>query len=266
MSQELDHNLAVEWYMDFLTGELPEEKLKVLQSYLDAHEELRQELKADETLWAQLGKIRTPEPSSSMDSRFEATLAGYKAGAQRTQKISIQLPDWLVINWRAGLSFAVVGLIIGFFVFNKPGRDSELSTLANEVQDMKKVMMFTLIEQPGAQERIKAVSMARGLDHVDQKVIEALGKTLRSDPNVNVRIAAIDALQGYWNQAGARETMVESIAFQTSPLVQSAIADAMLTLGEKQAIAEFEKLMRDQQINEAVVPKIESTIDQLKSI
>ena len=266
MARELDRDLAVEWYMDFLTGELPEAQLQQLQAYLETDHELSRELKADETLWHQLGKIPQPEPSSAMDSRFEAALAGYKAGAQKRPIVSFPIPGWLTTNWRVGLSFAMLGLIVGFFLFRQPGQQSEISTLAHEVEDMKKLMMLTLIEQPGAQERIKAVSMVQEFDQVDQKVIDALGNTLKSDPNVNVRIAAIDVLQSYGHNAHARQTMIESIGVQTSPLVQSAIADAMLSLRDKEAIGALEKLMNDQEINEAVRPKIESTINHLKSI
>ncbi|MDW3197384.1 MAG: HEAT repeat domain-containing protein [Cytophagales bacterium] len=264
--EAINHNIAIEWYMDFLAGELSEEKTGPLKGYLEANPDLKEELHADKTIWNQLGKIETPEPSMAMDARFESALAGYMAGSAKQSQRSFQLPGWLTANLRMGLAFSLIGLVIGFAVFRNPAQQSEIATLTNEVQGMKKMMMLTLIEQPGAQQRIKAVSMAQEFVEVDDKVIKVLGNTLQTDDNVNVRLAAIDALLSYWDNATARQIMVESIAFQSSPIVQSAIADAMLSLREKQAIGEFEKLMTDEEINEAVKSKIESTIDQLKSI
>lgn len=264
--EAINHDIAIEWYMDFLAGELSEEKSQHLKSYLASNPDLMEELSANEAIWNQLGKIETPAPSSSMDARFESALAGYMAGSAKQSQRSFQLPEWLTLNWRMGLAFSLVGLVVGFLVFRNPVQQSEIASLNNEVQGMKKMMMLTLIEQPGAQQRIKAVSMAQEFVEVDDKVIKVLGNTLQSDDNVNVRLAAIDALLSYWENATARQIMVESIAFQSSPIVQSAIADAMLSLREKQAIGEFEKLMTDEEINEAVKSKIESTINQLKSI
>lgn len=264
--EAINQNIAIEWYMDFLTGELSEEKSEKLKVYLEAHPELMEELNAEEILWNQLGNIETPAPSAAMDARFEAALSGYVAGSTKNSARSFQVPEWLSLNWKMGLAFSLIGLVMGYGLFRNPAQQSEISTLTNEVQDMKKMMMLTLIEQPGAQQRIKAVSMAQEFVEVDDKVIQVLGNTLQTDENVNVRLAAIDALLSYWGNANARQIMVESIAFQDSPIVQSAIADAMLALREKEAIGEFEKLMTDEEINEAVKSKIESTVDQLKSI
>ncbi len=264
--EAINEDIAIEWYMDHLTGELDEDKSAKLKAFLETHPELRKELNADQTLWDQLGKIETPAPSAAMDARFEAALSGYLAGSTKKTRHTIQIPDWLVLHWRSGLAFSLLGLVLGFVLFRNPAQQSEISALTNEVQGMKKMMMLTLIEQPGAQQRIKAVSMAQDFVEVDDKVIHVLANTLQTDNNVNVRLAAIDALLSYWENATARQVLVESIAFQSSPIVQSAIADAMLSLREKQAIGEFEKLMTDEEINEAVKMKIVSTIDQLKSI
>lgn len=264
--EAINQDIAIEWYMELLAGELSEEKSTSLKAYLELNPELRKELRADETLWNQLGQIETPAPSAGMDARFDAALSGYVAGSAKQAGKALQLPVWLSLNWRMGLAFSLIGLVLGFVIFRNPTQQTELSALTNEVQDMKKVMMLTLIEQPGAQQRIKAVSLAQEFVEVDDKVIQVLANTLQSDENVNVRLAAIDALLSYWDNATARKVMVESIAFQSSPIVQSAIADAMLSLREKKAIKEFEKLMTDEEINEVVKMKIESTIDRLKSI
>ncbi len=264
--EEINHDIAIEWYMDLLAGELSTEKSSLLLSFLETNPDLRQELNADETIWEQLGSIETPEPTATMDTKFEAALSGYLTASAQRSGVAFRVPEWLAVNWRMGLTFSLVGVFVGFILFRNPAQQSEISALTSEVSSMKKMMMLTLIEQPGAQQRIKAVSMAQEFVEVDEKVIQVLGNTLQQDENVNVRLAAIDALMSYWDNATAREVMVESIAFQSSPIVQSSIADAMLSLREKQAIPEFEKMMSEDEINIAVKPKIESTIDQLKSI
>jgi len=165
-----------------------------------------------------------------------------------------------------GLAFTLVGLLIGYLVLPRPENNQQISQLSEEVMEMKKMMMLTLIGQPRAQERIKAVSLATEIGDADGRVIGVLAKTLQEDDNVNVRLAAVESLLKYWSYPQAREILVASISKQDSPLVQVAIADAMLAVREKEAIGEFQKLIDDQELDDVVKMKLETTINQLKSI
>jgi hypothetical protein len=264
----LKDDKAIELWMDYLTGELSGEQEEELFQYLSSHPELKKELKADEIIWAQINDIPRPSPSSNMDVKFEAMLQGYKSANKRNAAINWRpvLQDWLTRSWRVGLTSLAIGLTLGWYLLPSKNQKSEIATLSTEVADMKKLMMLTLIEQPDAQERIRAVSLAVDLPNADQKVIDALSNTLKTDQNINVRLAALESLMNYWNYPAAREEMVKSIVVQESPLVQSAIADAMMALREKSSITEFYKLLEQPELNAGVKTKIESTIEKLQQI
>ncbi len=262
----INEQIAIEWWMDYLTGDLTSDREEVLRKFLQDHPDVRAELNVREEIWQKLEQLETPEPSPAMDAKFEASLQGYLAASNQTRRSGITLPQWLQGSWQTGLAFMLVGLVIGALVIPRPQSTEQISDLSQEVMEMKKMMMLTLIEQPKAQERIKAVSMASEFSSADEKVIEVLSTTLQRDDNINVRLAAIESLLRYWKFPEARQALVMSIASQESPLVQVAIADAMLALREKEAIGEFQKLIEEQQLDDAVKTKIETTIDQLKSI
>lgn len=259
--EELDENRAKEWWMDHLAGELSNEKEAALRSYLTHHKELEHELH----LWKSLGEIETPEPSEQMDLRFNEELQGMLR-SHRKGHWSLLLKMFSQSLWVGRLAFAIAGILLGYFLLPQSKSNNELDVLVGEVASMKKLMMLTLIEQPRAQERIQAVSLATELKHADFKVLEVLESTLNEDQSVNVRLAAIESLLSYWDNPKAREVLVRSIISQNSPIVQSAIADAMLTLREKDAISEFKQLIEEDKVNEAIKSKIENTIDQLISI
>ncbi|MEQ8469604.1 MAG: HEAT repeat domain-containing protein [Marinoscillum sp.] len=261
---KIDDNTAAEWWMDHLAGNLsPEHKIQ-LDQYLSEHKVLAEELEAEAAIWERMGDLDSPAPSASMDQRFEAMLAGYQsASSTRTPGWSL-IRSWFVSNWQVGLGALATGLIAGVFFINGP--DQEVRSLSAEVQEMKKVLMLTMIAQPQAQDRIKAVNMASELSSGDSKVIEVLISTLNSDPSINVRLAALDALLPYGNQSEVREALVRSIGIQDSPLLQVALADAMIALKEKSAMDSFHKMITSDTVNESVKSKLKSTIETLRSI
>ncbi|MEJ0032308.1 MAG: hypothetical protein WDO15_18945 [Bacteroidota bacterium] len=73
----------------------------------------------------------------------------------------------------------------------------EIAALTQEVSDLKETMMLSLLEKESATDRLKAVSLTSEMDHASVKVTDALFKTLNSDPSVNVRLAALEAIMPY---------------------------------------------------------------------
>ncbi len=264
----LNDGIATEWWMDYLTGELDREKEGELFQYLHGHPQLQKELKISEEIWSDLGEVSVPGPSERMDAKFEAMLLGYVAANERNSAINWLpvLQDWVSRSWRVGLASLILGSALGWFVIPDTKEDRQLAELSTEVQEMKKMMMLTLIEQPKAQERIRAVSLAGDLPSADLRVIEVLAETLNRDENLNVRLAALESLMKYWDYSEARSVLVKSISLQDSPLIQAAIADAMLILREKSAIDEFEKLLAKPELNEVVKEKLQLTVEKLQQI
>ena len=124
-------------------------------------------------------------------------------------------------------------------------------------------MMLALLDNPSASERMRAVSYTDEIKHVDNHVVEALLQTLNNDPNVNVRLTTLDALTKLANHPEVRQGLIQSITQQDSPLMQSAIADVMLKLQEKQSVKQFKELLKQKNLDNGVRTKISHTINSL---
>jgi HEAT repeat protein len=101
------------------------------------------------------------------------------------------------------------------------------------------------------------------MSNVDMKVIGALFTTLNEDPNVNVRLATLEALVKLSGEPKVREGLVKSIELQESPMMQSAIADAMVKLQEKSSVKSLQKLLGKKDLNQMVKTNIQKSIQQL---
>lgn len=198
-------------------------------------------------------------PSLRLDDQFYSMLSQEKA---RQKHFAFQLPNWNVLLPR--MAFALVFIVIGFFgtyFFISKSTGSEVKQLTQEVSDLKEMMMLSLLEKESATERLRAVSLTNEMSGVSENVTKALIKTLNNDENVNVRLAALDALKMYVQDSSVRLALVQSIAQQDSPLVQIALAELMAALQEKKSVREFEQLLKDKRTPEDVKNRIKKNLE-----
>jgi hypothetical protein len=204
--------------------------------------------------------LEAPEPSRNLDDQF------YKM-VKREKK------EGNVFSWRRFFSWPelaprlaiasvtlILGLLAGYVLRSPAEKDEQIGKLGQEISELKEVMMLSLLEKESATDRLKAVSLTEGMDQASKKVTEALIQTLNNDDNVNVRLAALDALKPYSKDSGVREALVRSIAQQESPLVQVALAELMAQLQEKSAIQEFQKILKDGNTPSDIKKKIRENI------
>jgi HEAT repeat protein len=72
------------------------------------------------------------------------------------------------------------------------------------------------------------------------------------DPNVNVRLAAVDALRRFGERQVVRSGALQALNGQESPLVQVALIDFLVELQDKESIGTLQKLAQDGHVDETV--------------
>ena len=210
-----------------------------------------------------LVEMQAPEPTLALDDKFYTML--------RKEKATSTGFDWQAFfSWRVfapRLAFASVLLIAGFFagrlMTSTPDNRDEIRVLGDEVSTLKELMMLTLLEKESATDRLKAVSLTQDMNQASKKVTTALIQTLNNDDNVNVRLAALDALRPYSNDSAVREALIRSIGEQDSPLVQISLAELMAELQAKGSVRELEKIVRSNRTPADVKKKIQESIKVL---
>lgn len=213
-----------------------------------------------------LERLEEPVPPMSLDLKFYSMLDAEKK-AMHSRKFSwSEFFSWRVLAPKFALASValLIGLFAGMYLRVPQDHDkAQIEALSGEIKDMKEVMMLSMLEQESATERLKAVSLTEEMDKVSIQVTDALLQTLNSDDNVNVRLAALDALRPYSHQGEIREALIRSIARQDSPLVQVALAELMAELQAKSSVKELQRIMRDESTPVEVKKKIQESIEVL---
>jgi hypothetical protein len=244
---------------------------KLNAQQLNAHEQMEierliesgkldlDELESIHSLDATLNKITYPEPSPDLDDRFYQMLS-----LERKTGNSFSWSEFFSWSFLAPkLALASVALVIGIGVgyFLKPATDpQQMTVLSQQVTDLKEMMMLSLLEKESATERLKAVNLTQDMNDASSKVTGALLETLNEDENVNVRLAALEALKPYARNGVVREALIRSIAKQSSPLVQVGLAELMAELHERSSVKELEKIIQSDETPADVKNRIKESI------
>ena len=249
-------------------GQASAEEVNILEKYIEAGVIDLSELQELHLIEEQIMQLEVPAPSLQLDDNFYQMLATEKKSQLKTfsWKKFFAWPEML-----PRLAFASVtllaGLAIGYWIRPQAAEgtanNGQIAELSQQVTDLKEMMMLSLLEKESATDRLKAVSLTQEMNQVRNKVTLALFETLNNDSNLNLRLAAMDALKPYVNESSVREELIRSIAKQESPLVQVELAEMMAALQEKSSVKELEKLLEQQNTPKEVKEKIRETIQVL---
>ncbi|HEY4287638.1 MAG TPA: zf-HC2 domain-containing protein [Puia sp.] len=152
-------------------------------------------------------------------------------------------PVWKVA---AAVVLLVGGAWIGSILQEKKdAKPDQLASLQKEVKEMKQVLLFSLIDDESASQRIKAVNYAEEMSNPNQDVIDALMNTLNNDKNANVRLAALYSLARWADNRAVRDSLVLSLSKQTEPIVQIVLINLLADKRETRAIAPMKAILSD---------------------
>ena len=129
---------------------------------------------------------------------------------------------------------------------------------------MRQLVALSLLQQQSASERLRGVSWAYRVESSDSEVLAALLEAVNRDPNVNVRLAAVDALHAFAPNSLARQRVLESLENQTAPIVQVAIIDLLVDLKEGKAGPELRKLSENASIDNGVRQRAQWALERLE--
>jgi hypothetical protein len=213
-------------------------------------------------------KVLEPEPGSRIRQNFYSMLEKEKAKQAQAKSITEWATEWIhrvksgfeLRNLGYATAIFMIGLLFGDLLNPISNREDKIDRLSSEVSQMREVMMISLLENDSPVERLRAVNISNQIPSSGNRTVDALLHTLNNDTNVNVRIAAVNALSERGSNPEVRSGLVNSIVRQESPLVQIALADAMIELQERRAVEEFEILLARNNMDSSVRDKLENTI------
>jgi hypothetical protein len=126
------------------------------------------------------------------------------------------------------------------------------------------LVTLSLLEQQSASERLRGVDYSSRVDQSDTQVLAALLHAVNHDANVNVRLAAVDALRKFAGNPAVKGSLDQSLVKQDSPLVQLALIDFIVDQRDKGALPSLTALERSPTADKNVKEKAVWGLAQLQ--
>ncbi len=259
----------------YVSGELDEASVRRIEEHLEMCAACREEHRSMGTVWNALAQLPEEAPKESMRVRFREMLESYQTAADERIRpraaaassgrrfLEALLPWRPAVGLAFGLAAVAGGILLGYHMKSDRDGGAELAELHEEVRGVSRLLIISLLQQESASERLRGVSWSYQTDASDGQITAALLDAFRHDPNVNVRLAALDALSRSMGRSDVRDDLLRSLPKQPSPLVQAAVVDLMVQLHEKSSLGVFRAMVRDTALNSAVRKKLELGIQQL---
>jgi hypothetical protein len=223
----------------------------------------REERESLKRLWARLAAIPSEEPSPALRPRFYAMLEGYQEGLGRSKKAAVgpgAIGSWFgrwfalqpALQFGLAVVLLVAGFLTGYVLHPATNGHEEMAGLRQEVHEMRQMVTISLLKQQSASDRLKGVSLTSQVARPDPEFLSTLIHTLNYDPNVDVRLAAVDALSRFAGDPAVRNGLVKSLPKQESPMVQISLIDLLVQLHDPQSIDVLRQLIEDTSQNQQV--------------
>lgn len=244
----------------YYAGETTLAEEKRLRDFYSNPEQVPDSLRQHAALFTYTTETQTQQASADFTARLDRQFEPPPTGKIR------QLITWS-LRLAAGLALLLAGFMGGrFYTRWQPSQlNSKLLSATDQTgaESMKKVLAFDARKQTSASDRIQAVNQSADIDHADHEITQLLINTLNFDANVNVRLAACQALLRFEGEDGVREALIQSLRIQKDPNVQLSLIEALVAIKEKRATAEMQWLARNQQVLEIVRLKAAEGVGRL---
>jgi hypothetical protein len=237
--------------IDYLDRNLEESVHQEIEKHLETCERCIDELKDIQQVLNLISKDEMAKPDDSLRINFYHMLHSEIKKNESGKSLSsrkAKAPWYSLSQYRiaAGIALLIGGTFIGMLIngrLNNSYASNELKQLHSEVSDLKKTAMFTMLEDESSSDRIQAVSYAEELDKPDPNVVAVLVKTLNSDKNVNVRMAAAYALSKFADQRVVCDSLVKSLSLQADPILQVTLINILAERKVKSALLPIQKII-----------------------
>jgi Putative zinc-finger len=241
--------------LDHVRGTLPPEISTALTEHLRTCRACTAEVDGLIETWQGLGAVASDVADSpGMRSRFEAMLRR-AADNERIEKTSQRRVAWLSVYGReiaALVAALVIGVGIGRQTMPSPASASQLTIMRAELVGLRQMVTLSLLQHPSASDRLNGVNLTTQIERPGDELTTALLDTLLHDPNVNVRLASIDALKRFAARDDVRRGVAATLRRQVSPLVQIAVIDFIIETNVRDAADSLRRVSSDPGVDPAV--------------
>ncbi len=235
-------NKRVEDLIDYLNGELSEEQARRLTRQLAQEESTRSLFEELQELRDDVRSLPDYEPSNQLQHRFERQLH-----SEHGRQVKAKRRRLYAALSAAASALLLFGALIGWQFRSEAPAERTASVSPSKLLENRS-KMAELMQRPEATHRVKATRVALEIKEPDREIIQNLGQLLNYDESTNVRLSALDALIEHSRSDLVMEVLLEALQHNQPVVVQLALIQALVDLGETRAVPLLDEWIENEDI------------------
>jgi len=276
-----------EHFLDYQAGTLDPAASAEVRAHLATCLTCQKEWSALQEISTKLDHLPSEEPGPRLREQFYEMLETHIREADAPSPFALArnrldrffellLPAQPAMQFTFALALLAGGLYAGFRFSPGPAQPApvtvidqsaqqELAELKARVNDMGKLVTYSLLQQQSTSERMQGLLATLDLKSPDRRVLTDLVGALAFDPSVNVRLTAVEALAPHSSDELVRAGVLSALPRETAPLVQVAMIELLAASGEQNAAPVFDRLQRDERLDRSVRDSARRALAHLRS-
>lgn len=258
--------------ISILRGETDPAELDRINRHLAVCSTCRTELEELRSVWQNLASLPEEAPSTTLRRQFNSRMEQELEKIERPNPTRLLLPRksrrlLSQFTWHPAWQFAATLLLLGIgftggYLYNRP-QQKAFSAIQNETDSIRHELSLVKLSQSSARDRLAGVHQCTQISQPDDQIIGRLLDIIDNDENVQVRLAAVDALYLFGDRPGVSQGITTSLKKQDSPLMQVALIDLLVAWREKQAAGSLKALVEDRRIDPLVQERAKESLEKL---
>jgi len=238
--KEVENNIV-----DYVDNQLSVEHSEIIKSHIESCAQCKIDYEETTKLLVEFNKETTQIPSAKLRSNFYDMLEEEKRLSE-SKVVTLQSDKGFNFKMAFQIAASFLLLFLGFYAGNYSSQkktSEEIATLEQQTVELKENMMLAMIDNRSASKRIKAVNYSEEIKHLDQKILNVLVDRMHNDTNINVRLAAAEALAKYSETELVKKAFIEALTTETDPSLQITIIEFLVKIQDERALEPMQQLL-----------------------
>ncbi len=241
----------------FIEGELTKQESSFIQNHINSCNNCQEEVAQMQSFLGVIDSDIEETPSANLKMNFDAFLAQEK---NQTKVVQLQPKT----NWKSHLRIAAsILIVVSAFLIGKHQSGEDQLTIAEKQKIKEEKQVLALLENQSASKRIQAIDLSEEFTKTDTKIIDALINKLFNDKNVNVRLAAAEALSKFSSLEKVKAALIKSLETEKVSSMQIELIQILGKIQEKRALEPMRKLLENKETPNYVKQELQYNIASL---
>ncbi|CAM1350986.1 HEAT repeat domain-containing protein [Tenacibaculum halocynthiae] len=244
--------------INYIDNKLSNEEHLKIETHIRVCDNCTNELKKLEDILLIISNDEIEKPGETLKLNFENFLAKEIKEAN-TKVISLKSkPDW-----KSYIKIAAsILIVLSAFLIGRQSNQQKTS-IASQQKTQQKQQFFALLDNQSASKRILGVTNSKKFSENNIEIIEAIVNKLFYDKNVNVRLAAAEALSKFSSLELVKTALIKALQTEKEAIIQIELIQILAKIQEKRALEPMKKLLENEETPNYVKQELQYNIPSL---